>query len=183
MTSLVAQTVKNPSAMWETWVQFLGLEGPPEGMASRSTILVWRICMDREKPGRLQSMGLQKVGHDWTTKHSMPWLDFPGGTLIKNLPASAGHAKGAGLFPVLGRYLGGGNGHPPQYSCLENSMGRGDWRATVHGVAESDMTEGLTTHTWMSCLQSGHHAVYFFHLVGISVSIRQLTEYVSECYI
>ena len=64
MTSLVAQTVKNPSAMWETWVQFLGLEGPPEGMASRSTILVWRICMDREKPGRLQSMGLQKVGHD-----------------------------------------------------------------------------------------------------------------------
>ena len=137
MTSLVAQTVKNLSAMWETWVQFLGLEDPPEGMASRSSILVWRICMDREKPGRLQPMGLQKVGHDWTTKHSMSWLDFPGGTLIKNLPANAGHANDAGLFPVLGRYLGGGNGYPLQYSCLENSMGRGDWRATVHGVTQS----------------------------------------------
>ena len=46
--SLVAQTVKNPPAMWETWVQSLGWEDPmEEGMAIHSSILVWRIPMDR----------------------------------------------------------------------------------------------------------------------------------------
>ena len=48
MASLVAQTVKNPSAMWETWVQSLGQEDPlEEGMATHSSILAWRIPMDR----------------------------------------------------------------------------------------------------------------------------------------
>ena len=46
--SLVAQTVKNPPAMWETWVRFLGWEYPlEEGMAIHSSILAWRISMDR----------------------------------------------------------------------------------------------------------------------------------------
>ena len=43
----------------------------------------------------------------------------------------------AGLIPGLGRSPGGGNGTPLQYSCLGHSMGRGAWRAAVHGVAES----------------------------------------------
>ena len=47
-TSLVAQTVKNPPAMWEIWVRSLGWEGPlEEGMATHSSILAWRIPMDR----------------------------------------------------------------------------------------------------------------------------------------
>ena len=54
-------------------------------------------------------------------------VGFPGSALVKNLSAYAGDANDAGLIPVLGRYLGGGNGHPLQYSCLENSMGRGAW--------------------------------------------------------
>ena len=41
-----------------------------------------------------------------------------------------------GLIPGLGRSLGGGHGNPLQYSCLEISMARGAWRATIHGVAE-----------------------------------------------
>ena len=46
--SLVAQTVKNPPEMWETWVQFLGWEDPlKQGKATHSSILAWRIPMDR----------------------------------------------------------------------------------------------------------------------------------------
>ena len=47
-------------------------------------------------------------------------------------------------FHGLGRSPGEGNGNPLQYSCLENSMDRGSSQATIHGVAESDMTEWLT---------------------------------------
>ena len=56
--------VKNPPAMWETWVRSLAWEDPlEEGMATHSSILAWRIPMD-EEPGRLQSMGSQRVGHN-----------------------------------------------------------------------------------------------------------------------
>ena len=54
--------------------------------------------------------------------------------MVKNLPANAGDP---GLIPGSGRSPGEGNGYPLQYSCLENSMDRGAWRATVHGVTKS----------------------------------------------
>ena len=69
--SLVAQRVKRPPAMWETKVLSLGQEDPLEKeMATHSSILAWRIP-GLEEPGRLQSTGLQRVGHD-----SVTWLDF-----------------------------------------------------------------------------------------------------------
>ena len=56
--------VKNPLAMQETWVQFLGQKDPPEkGMATHSTILTWKIPWT-EEPVELQSMGSQRAGHD-----------------------------------------------------------------------------------------------------------------------
>ena len=56
----VAQLVKNPPAMQETWVQFLGWEDPLEKeMAAHSSILAWRISWT-EEPGRLQPMALQE---------------------------------------------------------------------------------------------------------------------------
>ena len=61
--------------------------------------------------------------------------------MVKNLPANAGDL---GSIPGSGRSPGEGIGYPLQYSCLENSMERGVWRATVPGVAELDMTEGPT---------------------------------------
>ena len=57
--------------------------------------------------------------------------------MVKNLPANAGDLRDLGLIPGSGRSPGGGNGNPLQYSCLENSMDRGAWRASVHGEAQS----------------------------------------------
>ena len=62
--------------------------------------------------------------------------------MVKNLPANAGDV---GSVSGLGRSLGRGNGNPPQYSCLENSMDRGAWQTIVYGVTESDTTELLNT--------------------------------------
>jgi len=60
----MAQMVKNLPAMQETWVQSPGLEDPLEkDTATHSSILVWRILWT-EEPGRLQSMGSQRVRHD-----------------------------------------------------------------------------------------------------------------------
>ena len=61
-------------------------------------------------------------------------MGFPGCSVVKNLPASAG---AMGLIPGSGRHPRDGNGNPLQYSCLENTMDRGAWWATVHGVAKS----------------------------------------------
>ena len=52
-------------------------------------------------------------------------------------------SRDVGSIPGSQRSPGGGNGNPLQYSCLENPMDRGTWRATVHGIAESEMTERL----------------------------------------
>ena len=57
--------------------------------------------------------------------------------VIKNPPASEGDVKDVGSIPALGRNPGGGHGIPLQYSCLENTMDRRAWQATVHGVAKS----------------------------------------------
>ena len=66
-TSLVAQMVKNPTAIRETWVWSLGREDSlEEGLTTYSSILAWRIPWT-EEPGGLQSMGLQRVGNDWAT--------------------------------------------------------------------------------------------------------------------
>ena len=54
--------------------------------------------------------------------------------MVKHLPGNAGEQS---LIPGLGRFPGGGDGNPLQYSCPENPMDRGAWCATVHGVAKS----------------------------------------------
>jgi len=62
--------------------------------------------------------------------------------VVKNLLAIVGDTGDMGSIPELGRCLGGGNGNPLQYSCLENLMDRGAWWATIHEVTKSQiMTE------------------------------------------
>ena len=90
--SLVAQLVKNPPEMQETLVQPLGQEDAlEEGMATHSSILAWRIPRT-EEPARLQSMLLQRVRHDWATKHTHTHTECLCraslvAQIVKNLPA------------------------------------------------------------------------------------------------
>ena len=74
--------------------------------------------------------------------------DFPGGSDGK---ASAYNVGNPGSIPGSGKSPGEGNGNPLQYSCLENPVDGGACQATVHGVAESDMTERLQFHFLFSC--------------------------------
>ena len=62
------------------------------------------------------------------------YLKFPGGSDGKESACSVGDL---GSIRRLGRFPGEGNGYPLQYSCLGNPMGRGAWRATVHGVTKN----------------------------------------------
>ena len=82
-----------------------------------------------------------------TISNSKCW-GFPGGSVVKNVPANTGKVRDMGLILRWGRSPWVGNGNRLQCSCLENSMDRGTWRATVHGAAESDTTEQLSSREW-----------------------------------
>ena len=116
--SLVAQLVKNSPAMWETWVQFLGWEDPLEkGMTTHSSILVFW-------PGGFHGL-YSPWGHkelDMTEHLSLspPFmafpryahrLGFPGGSVVKSLPTSAGDRRVVGSIPGSRTFPGVGNGN------------------------------------------------------------------------
>ena len=67
--------------------------------------------------------------------------------VVKNLPANTEDMRDMGSIPKSGRSPRGGNGNPLHFSSLENPMDRGAWRATVHRVAESDITKAI----WHMC--------------------------------
>ena len=115
--------------------------------------------MDQRHIGRQYSLIFQHM----TLFNS--YLGFPGGSVVRNPLAKAGDV---GSILGQGRPPGGGNGSTLQYSCLERSMGRGAWQATVHGVAESDKTEPLITQqvtcfTKLNILVSS--SSFFLHLL------------------
>ena len=64
-------------------------------------------------------------------------MGLPGGTVVKNPPANARDTRDVGLIPGSARSSGIGKDNRHQYCCLENSMNRGAWRATVPGVTKS----------------------------------------------
>ena len=103
--SLVAQRLKRLPAMQETWVRSLGQEEPLEKeMATHSSILAWRIPW-MEEPGGLQSMGSQRVGHNWATSltqgFSSLWLLCPSGDRMRRWQESLHHGD-----PGNARYAG-----------------------------------------------------------------------------
>ena len=65
--------------------------------------------------------------------------------MVKNPPANAGNTGDKGSIPGWERSPRVGTGNPLQYSCLENSLDRGAWQSAVHGMAESDRAERLTS--------------------------------------
>ena len=85
-------------------------------MTTHSSVLAWRI------PGTGETGGLPSMGSQSQTRLKQLSSSSSSGSVVKNLPANAGDS---GLIPGLGRSLGGGNGNPLQYSCLENPMDRG----------------------------------------------------------
>ena len=78
----------------------------------------------------------------WLPKNKGREEGYPGGSVVKNLPANAEDERDTGLIPGSGRSPGEGTVNPLQYSCLGNPTDRGAWQAIVHEVAKkSDMTQ------------------------------------------
>ena len=86
-TSLVAQMVKNPPAVWETWIWSLGQEDSPGGGHGNSLQALFLPGESpwTEEPGGLQSMALQRVGHDWMTKHGTAYHIFSSQSSLRKL--------------------------------------------------------------------------------------------------
>ena len=111
-------------------------------MATHSSVLAWRIPGTGE-PGGLPSMGLHRVGHDWSNLAAAAATSclLQPGTHYSDGKESMCNVGDLGLIPVSGRPHGEGNVYPLQYSCLRNHMDRGAWWATVCGIAkELDLT-------------------------------------------
>ena len=104
-------------------------------MATHSSVLAWRI------PGTggawwaaMYGVAESRTQLKQLSSSSSLTMGFPGGSVVKNLPANAGDT---GSIPGLGRSPGEENCNPLQYSCRENPMDRGAWWAIVHGVTKS----------------------------------------------
>ena len=85
---------------------------------------------------------------------------------VKN-PFAVQETGDVGLIPQSGRSPGVGSGNPLQYFCLENPVDRGAWRALVHGVTESNMTEPLTL------------ALFLFQLLTFTIRLK-ITDFVKQ---
>ena len=105
--------------------------------------------------------------------------------VVKNPPANAGDLRGTGSIPVLGRSPGRGHGNPLQYSCLENPMDRGAWRAIAHGFEQSQtLLKWLGTHIchflpgelWMEYITPLRLSVLLYKLIFLTLSLGRFKE-------
>ena len=123
---IVNRAAMNTGVHASFWFRVLSGYMPRSGIAGSYRLP--RSWWWTAKPGLLQSMGSQRVTHDWVTKLS--WTNG----LHKETACNAGRP---GFHLWSGRSPGEENGNPLQYSCPENSMDGGAWQATVRGDAKS----------------------------------------------
>ena len=150
--SLVAQTIKKLPAMQEMQVGFPGrkwqptplfLPGESHGQGSLVGYSPWD-CKESDTTVWLTHTHNYKKW-SYSVVSATSFMGFPGGSVVKYLPANAGDP---GSIPGSGWSPGKGHGNPLQYSCLENPMDREAWQATVYRVAKSwTQLEWLSTHT------------------------------------
>ena len=145
-----------------------------KAMAPHSSTLAWKIPW-MEKPGRLQSMGSLRVGHDWATSVSLftfmhwrrKWQPTP--VFLPGESQGRGNLVGCRLWGRWGSdmterlhfhfsllCIGEGNGNPLQCSCLENPRDGEAWWAAVYGVAQS-----RTWLKWLSSSSSMYIIIFF----------------------
>ena len=105
----------------------------------------------------------------------IPW-GFPGGSDGKE---SAYNAGDLGLIPGLERSPGEGHSNPLQYSCLENSMDRGAWGATIHGVPKSQTWLSYYRHTHIHTFLKKHWDLFEFS--GLLITLMDMSGY-SVCH-
>ena len=109
------------------WLPVIGLKGKN----------VWRTWWEDGRVHEDKPEGVyMSLGVPYKSRESEIMGSFRQGS-GSDVKESTCNAGDLGLNPGLGRCPGEGNGYPLQYSCLKNPMDRGDWRATVHGVAKS----------------------------------------------
>ena len=113
---------------------------------------MWSPVSSVWRPFKVDFCGCKSILTCWLMKDTYTSLGFSGGSVVKNLPAKAGDT---GFIPGLGRSPGDGNGSPLQYSCLENPINRGAWRATVHGVTKSRTQLSTCTCIYLQSLVQG----------------------------
>ena len=119
----------------------------------------WFQIIFKEKSGLLPDVDSMWVAFNSVYQLAKPGsLGFPGGSVSKEFACKAGDL---GSISGLERSPGGRHGNPPHYSCLENPMDRGAWQAIVREVAESDMTE------WLSTAESGPARRVFSSFPGL----------------
>ena len=97
-------------------------------------------------------------------------LGFPGSSVVKNPPASAGDTEDLGSVPGSGSAPGEGNGNPFHYSCLENPMDKGTWQTVIHRVTQSQTQLNTHTHTHTHRAEfnpnrGGKKQVLFVHVI------------------
>ena len=159
--------------MQETWVPFLGQEDPLEkGMATYSSILACKIPWTEESGG-LQSMQSQRVRHDWAVSpqclvwHCLVgndfWVSLVAQT-VKNLPAvQETWVRSLGWEDPLEK----GTAPHSSISGLENSMDRGTWQATVHGIAKSHtLLSNFHAQSFWKCWWEERWLIFRVSLVG-----------------
>ena len=135
--------------MQETWVRSLGQADPLEKeVATHSSILAWKIA-GTEEPGGLQSMGLQRVGHDWVTSLSLSLLSevHHWASLVDQSVITSLRCWRPGFDPWVRTISWRRKCNPLQHSRLETTLDRGAWQACPWGHKSQTQLSDYTTTT------------------------------------